>query len=214
MNDRLENKYTMYKAVETLLDNNAVKTATIPALTTAITNFKNFIVQISDMEQARSTSTSGKAADKKQKEDALISEAVPVAAALKALGSATNNTELAVIGKATKSSLYALRDTELDKDTQIIHDTANENIADLADYGVTAATLTSLQTRIDDFIAALGVREEGSALRVAAGIEVSSLFKDNDIILKNQMDAMMEQFRESDTLFYNEYQSARTIIDL
>jgi len=214
MNDRLENKLTMYRAVETLMDNNAAKTGPITALATAITNFKNLIGEIDTAEMEKQTATTGKTANKGEAEAVLIAEAVTIAAALKALGSVLNDKELLEAGSETKSSLYGTRDTDLITKTQVIHDFANTNAVALADYGITPAMITSLQTRIDDFNSALGTREESMALRVAAGAEVESFFKDADNILGNQMDTIMEVFRESDTQFYNEYKNARVIRDL
>ena len=214
MNDRLENKLTMYRAVETLMDNNAAKTGPITALSTAITNFKNLIGEIETAEQEKQTATTGKTASKGEAEAILISEAVTIAAALKALGSVTNDKELLEAGSETKSSLYGTRDTDLVTKTQQIYSYANTNAAALADYGITPAMITSLQTRITEFNAALGTREESMALKVAAGAEVEGSFNDADNILVNQMDKMMEVFRESDTQFYNEYKNARVIRDL
>jgi hypothetical protein len=214
MNDRQENKLTMYRAVETLLDNNAAKTGPITALATAITNFKNLIGEIDTAEQEKQTATTGKTASKGEAEAILISEAVTIAAALKALGSVANDKELIEVGGETKSSLYGTRDTDLVTKTQLIHDFANTNALPLADYGITPAMITSLQTRITNFNGALGTREESVALRVAAGAEVESFFKDADNVLLNQMDTIMEVFRESDTQFYNEYKNARVIRDL
>ena len=214
MNDRLENKLTMYKAVETLMDNNAAKTGPITALATSITNFKNLIGEIETAEQEKQTATTGKTASKGEAEAILISEAVTIAAGMKALGSVTNDKELLEAGSETKSSLYGTRDTDLVTKTQQIYNYANTNAAALADYGITPAMITSLQTRITEFNAALGTREESMALKVAAGAEVEGSFSDADNILVNQMDKMMEVFRESDTQFYNEYKNARVIRDL
>ena len=214
MNDRLENKLTMYKAVETLMDNNAAKTGPIAALATAITNFKNLIGEIETAEQEKQTATTGKTASKGEAEAVLISEAVTIAAALKALGSVTNDKELLEAGSETKSSLYGTRDTDLITKTQLIHDFANTNAVALADYGITPAMITDLQASITNFNSALGTREESVALQVAAGAEVESFFKDADNLLLNQMDKIMEVFRESDTQFYNEYKNARVIRDL
>ena len=214
MNDRLENKLTMYKAVETLLDNNAAKTGPITALATAITNFKNMITEIETAETEKQTATTGKTASKGEAEAVLISEAVTIAAGLKALGSVTSSEELMEAGSATKSSLYGARDTDLVGQAQRIHDYANDIAVALADYGITPAMITSLQTRITDFNNALGTREESVALRVAAGAEVEGFFKDADNVLLNQMDKIIEVFRESDTQFYNEYKNARVIRDL
>lgn len=214
MNDRLENKLTMYRAVETLLDNNAAKTGPITALATSITNFKNLIGEIETAEQERQTATTGKTATKGEAEALLISEAVTIAAGLKALGSVTNDKELLEAGSETKSSLYGTRDTDLVTKTQQIYNYANTNAAALADYGITPGMITNLQTQIATFNGALGTREESVALRVAAGAEVENFFKDADKILTNQMDTMMEVFRESDKQFYNEYKNARVIRDL
>lgn len=154
MRDRLENKLTMYRAVETLLDNNAAKTGTITALATAITNFKNFITEIDNAEQERIDATTGKSASKAEAESDMISEAVTIGAALKALESVTKNQELIAVGNVTKSSLDKTRDPDLVTITQRIHDYANDNSAALADYGVTPAMITSLQTRITEYNAA------------------------------------------------------------
>ena len=214
MNDRLENKLTMYRAVETLLDNNTLKTGTIAALTPAILSFKNLIVEIENTEQERITATPGKSASKADAEENLINEAVTIAAAIKALGNVTNDQELIEIGSETKSSLARKRDTELVAAAQRIYDTASTNSAALADYGVTPAMITDLQTRIADFDGALGTREESTSLRVAAGQELKNVFGQVDDVLTGQIDKMMEMFRESDTQFYNEYKNARVIRDL
>ena len=214
MNDRLENKLTMYRAVETLLDNNTAKTGPVAALAAAITNFKNLIMEIENAEQERINATAGKTVSKTNAESLLISEAITIAAALKALGSVTNDPELVAIGSATKSSLIGTRDTDLSTQTRRIYESANGNAVALADYGITPAMITSLQTRIADFDAALGTREESVSLRVAAGQELENFFKQADDILMNQTDKMMELFRTSDTQFYNEYKNARVIRDL
>ena len=44
MNDRQENKFTMYKAVSDLLDVNTAKTAAMSAFATALTNFKKEVL--------------------------------------------------------------------------------------------------------------------------------------------------------------------------
>ena len=214
MNDRLENKLTMYRSVETLLDNNAAKTGTIPALSTSITNFKNVLTEIDNAEQERISATPGKTATKTEAENILISEAVTVAAAIKAMGSVTGNQEAIDTGDVTKSKLVSARDTELTALTQRIYDYANTNAMALLGYGITAGMLSSLQARIIDFDAALGTREESVSIRVAAGQELETFFGQADDILTNQVDKMMEVFRESDTQFYNEYKNARVIRDL
>ena len=214
MNDRLENKLTMYRAVETLLDNNTAKTTPVTALTSSISVFKGLITQIEDAEVEKQQSTAGKTATKRAAETVLIDEAVTIAAALKALGSVTNDEELKAIGAITKSTLVSERDTNLSRKAQSIYDYANTNAVALADYGVDATMITSLQTRMDDFDAALGTREEGVANHTAATKKVEDFFTEADTILYEQVDKMMELFRTSDTPFYDAYKDARVVRDL
>jgi hypothetical protein len=214
MKDDFENKLTMYKTVETLFNNNSAKTTPIAALATSIANFKSMIDEIEKGELERKNATTGRSESKAAAKSALVSEAITIAAAVRALGSVTNNQELIAAGDISSRKLTRARDTDVVLRTQSIHNYANANAAALTDYGVTPAMIVSLQTRITAYDSKLGTREEGTALREAAGRKVKSFFEQADVILAEQIDGMMEIFRGSDTQFFNEYRSARVIRDV
>ncbi len=214
MNDVLENKLTMYEAVVSLLDGNTAKLAPITALTPVVADFKDRILAIKEKDTLANTAKAGKTQTKTADEAALISDTVTIAAALYALGSATNDDRLKSLSKVTKSSLVALRDTQLAIDVTNIKNLADSYAAPLAGYGITAPMIAALETKVTKFSTSLGARETGSAVSTSAFQQLDVMFKEADILLKEQMDKTMEIFRTSDPQFYGEYKQSREIIDL
>lgn len=214
MNDVLENKLTMYEAVVSLLDGNTAKLAPITALTPVIADFKDRILAIKEKDTLANTAKAGNTQTKTADEAALISDAVTIAAALYAYGSATNDDRLKAMSKVTKSSLIALRDTQLANDVTNIKNLADANAAPLAGYGITAPMIAALETKTNKFSASLGVRETGVAVSSSAFAQLDAQFKEADTLLKEQMDKTMEIFRTSDPQFYGEYKNSREIKDL
>ena len=214
MNDRLENKRTMYKAVTDLLDANTTKTAAIPALATALNSFKDLVDSISEKNQLKDTAASGKTALKTQLANDLIAVTVPVASALFALGSSNNDPRLKELGDVRKSDLQNLRDTELTDKVTIIKNLADANAAALAAYGVLPAEIAAIYTKSIAYDNSLGDKESSFSTKSSAGSVMSGIFKQADTILTDQLDRMMEKFNSSDQQFYLEYKSAREIKDL
>ena len=214
MNDKQENKFTMYQAVSTLLDANTAKTAAITAFGTAFTSFKDVLLSISEKNIQKNTATAGKTTLKNQQQSDLIESSLPIAGALYALGSATDDPRLQALGNLKKGYLSNLRDTELTDVITNLKNLADSYAAPLAAYGVTPAAISALDTKLTTYSAALGGKETGFATKVAAGNVLSNLFDDADAILKDQLDRMMEMFAPTDQQFYQEYKSAREIKDL
>jgi hypothetical protein len=214
MQDNLENKLSMYGAVISLLDANTTKTSSMTAFAPALLNLKNLKTQIEAKEIEHKDASTGKTANKQQAETALIKEAVRISAALFALGNATSNNVLIETGDKNKSFFKNLRDTDLKPEATIIYKAALDNTADIEAYGVSAAEITAFSNLIAAYEPTLGARESSRGLQTAAGKEVVSLFKQADTVLNTQLDSMMEKFASSDTQFYNQYHSAREIIDL
>ena len=214
MTDRQENKFTMYEAVTALLDANTAKTSSMTAFATTLTSFKDIITLISDKNIQKNTATAGKTALKNQQQQELIESALPIAGALYALGSATNDPRIQALGNIRKSTLQNLRDTELTDVITNIRTLANGYAPELVPYGVTGVAVTALDTKLSAYSSALGGKEAGFSTKLAAGVVLSNLFDDADAILKDQLDRMMEMFAPTDQQFYLEYKSAREIKNL
>lgn len=96
---------------------------------------------------------------------------------------------------------------------QNIHDLGAANAAALADYGVTAAKLTELQTAIDAFADAAAKPRAAISSRAAKTATLPQLFKQADAILTDRMDALLEMFAATNPDFVATYQSARVIVN-
>jgi len=214
MRDPLENRLTMFRAVETLLDNNTAKTAGITVFATRLAEFKDLITQIVDKEENRTNATKGMTADKQAKRDDMVEDAAVLAAKLKALGSDTNDDRLKQIGDIKRTDLAKMRDTQLLATIQGLVNTADSAAAGLAGYGVTAAMIAGLSTKMTTYNTALGSKEGSFSVKGAALTALNNLFDSANDILVNKLDNLMEGFKKDDNEFYNQYKAAREIRDL
>lgn len=214
MRDTLENRFTMYRAVESLLDANTAKTAGMTIFATRLGEFKDAIAAILEKEENRNNATAGMTADKKAKREDMIEDAAVIAAKLKVLGADTNDERLVQLADYNRTDLKKLRDTQLLPVVTGILNTADANAAGLAAYGVTAAMIASLGTKVSAYNTALGSKEVSFSVKGAAYTALLSLFDTADDILKNKLDNLMEGFKKDDNEFYNQYKAAREIRDL
>lgn len=214
MTDPQENKLSMYRVVEKLLDDNSIIWNGTPAFVTTKNAFSSKIAAISTASQQQQTINTGIATDKKLLKISLINIAAPVAAAVIAYASQTNNNELLNAVNFTQSQLAGTRDDMLGDRCQIIHTKANANLLALAPYGITAPVLTTLQTAITTYTAKVPAPTTAKQSKKTATINIRNLFKETDVILKLQLDKLMLVYKTTNSDFYNNYIGAREIINL
>lgn len=214
MRDTLENRFTMYRAVESLLDANTAKTAGMTIFATRLGEFKDAIAAILEKDENRNNATAGMTADKKAKRDDMIEDAAVLAAKLKALGSDTRDDRLMKIGDLKRTDLNKLRDTQLLTTVQGLVNAADATAAELVAYGVTAAMIAGLGTKMGSYNVSLGSKEVSFNVKGAAYTALQGIFVTADDILKNKLDNLMEGFKKDDNEFYNQYKLAREIKDL
>ena len=202
-----ENKLSMLEAVYALLQGNTDKTATIPAFAEGETGLQTLIQKIKDTNSQFKNLAAGKTATKHAAEDSLVEAVLEVSRRNK-------DEELKVKAGINISDLRGMRDTELAGKCQDIATAAADMADELVNYGITADKLTELNNKIAAYQTALGAQESGLAERTAARQALSDLFKQTDELLKEELDSLMELFRNSETDFYNQYQAARVIRDL
>jgi hypothetical protein len=94
-----------------------------------------------------------------------------------------------------------------------IHAAATENLAKLADAGVTAAKLTALKKLIDAFENLQTKPRQNLAKRSAATRLMPTLIRKADRIVGRRMNKLVVQFKTSAPDFYNAYQTAVSIVD-
>jgi len=213
MTDPQENKLSMYRAVITVLDNNAAEYAGVTALVTQVGNLHSSVDLIGQLAQTQTANITGVTLDKAMLQGQMVDMALRVAGALKAFASTGNNATLLQQADINKSTFTRARDDLRDDIAQQIHALANTNIAALAPFGITAATLSALQTRIDAYIAAIGSPRVARVKIKTATELLETEFARTDMILNDRIDGLIEQFKDSGTNFYADYKNARRIVN-
>jgi hypothetical protein len=113
--------------------------------------------------------------------------------------------------KYTESAVNKSSDSNLTSISQVVHDAANANAAALVAYGVTAANITTLQTTIISFIAAIPKGRVGTTDGEEATQLLATLFKTlTDTWAK--IDTLVEVVKVTQPNFYSEYQNVRKVI--
>lgn len=209
-----ENKLSAYRAVISVLDENQSIVTTLPALSSAVTNFKALVTDISLRDTEFTTSVSGKTKAKNLVEDELLDLLTPLADTLNAYASRNKIEDLKEKSKVSRAKLKGMRDNDMISKARLIYGLLDTNIAVLADYGITSARITALLNKIVEYEAALGVKETSFATKSATRQTLSQLFDQADMVLKTEIDALMENFKAGNKLFYDQYRSARVIKDL
>ena len=213
MNDVQENKLSMYFAIQKVCtDNNGVWNG-LPAFVSTFGEFETVIQSIQDIRLVQEQDTKGVTQDKQSAGEILIEQALIVSTAVHAYATDVNNNTLREKVNYSPSDLKIARDTIIIDMCQLVHNEANNVLADLADYGITAAELTDLQGKLDDYEAIVAGPRDAITDRASATAELESLFVTGDDVLNNKLDKLMTQFKQSDPGFHVQFYSSRKIVD-
>ncbi len=214
MTDKQENKLSMYRATETVLNDNIAIWTGNALFTTVKTALSAKIAALLTARQRQQEIITGIATDKQVLRKIMTTKAGSIAAKVVIYAEDTNNNELLNEVKVGNSRLDKERDDAIAGICQNIHDHANDNLVALAAYGITAPMLADLQTAITTYAAKVPKPRVAQAAKKAVTTEITNLIKDIDKTLKVRVDKLMEDYKTTETEFYNTYKSAREIINL
>jgi Carboxypeptidase regulatory-like domain len=213
MNANQESKLNMYRTVQDICNLNIAIITGIPALQSVFNALVEFIENIISAATNESLVISGIAIDKTVAKKNLCQSATNMAGLIFAYASSIKNNTLKQEVNFAYTDLFRLRDEELVPAVQNIVTAANTNLADLADYGVTAATISSLQAIIAEYSTAVPQPRSAKSIKEMYGKNLKQLFKDTDDLLKTQMDKLVANLKTTEPNFVSTYKSARVIID-
>jgi len=206
------NKLNAYRAVDAVLEDHETTWQTLPAFAAAVTEFREVIPEINGLAQVQSNGV-GAVPEKKAAFALMVEDAVQIAAATHAYAVKEGDYELAARVNHSHSDVVEGREAEVVNRCRDIHAAANENVAGLADYGVTATKLTRLKNKTDAFEGLQPKPRQRIAQRRAATDTLVRRFSTADGILSKRLDRLVLQFRDSAPDFFTEYRTARSIVD-
>ena len=117
--------------------------------------------------------------------------------------------------KADKSSseLYRLRNEDFETVVTETIKLLDENLPNMADYGLTEAKITDLKNSFDTFLLLSGKPRQYQIASVVATASLKELFSQTSDLFEEQLDPTMKQFKISDPKFYKGYLAARVVVD-
>lgn len=214
MNNRQEDKLSMFITVEDVCEDNEDILSSMPAFVKSFDRFKKVVSQIVTQQEIQKGKTTGITENKQKEEDRLIQITLEIASAVHSYASLIGDNGLKSNVDYSPTELKSARDTDLRAICQSVHRTAESVISGLADYGKTQEDLDKLQKAIDDFSEMLSKPRSAIGTRATATSRLQELFKEGDDLLKDHLDMMMVSYKASHPTFYNMYRSARMIVDM
>jgi len=207
------NKLKMTQATLGCLQDNAAACADIEGIQEATDEAQTLVDAIVERSLKQSAAT-GLTSFKSGVRQAMLAAAFKVCSGLTSLASKTQDTKLAAQANFSRTGLASGREQDVINRCQTLLDLGTANAAPLAaKYNVTANDLKALKTAIADFTAAQPKPRLGISASASATAELVDLFAQLDEVLNRQPDPLMETLASVNPSFYNEYQTARTIVD-
>lgn len=213
MNARQETWLSMYHAVIAHCDNHPAITAAVPAFATLLAELKAKKAAITSIATKEAQLSSTPATPKEASRISLCNKASEVAAIVFAFATAQKDHKLKEEVRTSFTKLRRLQDELLAPACMNIHKAATNNIAALAPWGITPATLTNFLAIINQYRSAISMPRNTTSLRSAYTAELKKLFTETNQLLKTQLDKVALQFKTTEPNFYNAYITNRIIID-
>ena len=220
MTDRQRSKLKSFLALITVCEkptHRALWNALV-AFTTVFDQFRSRIALVDAHTVVQGADRSGITRQKEEATRLLIDLDEEIAGALVAYAMLAGDQALRQKARVNRSDLEKLPDTDIDDHATMILAAARAlpNPAPAgkpaaADMGITPGKLDTLATRIETYNLLLGSPRaaRGEISNATRGIETA--IAEADELAKDGLDKLMLQFRGTD--FFNEYQSARKIVD-
>lgn len=213
MTSRDEAKLSMYRAVSQHCSANATIVNTNLAFKASNISMDAKIATLLTTETSVQKQTKGVAQDKGTLRATVVQSAFDTASQVYAYANKTKNDTLKQIVNYSITDLERIKDDLLIPTCNNIKKAANDNLAALADYGVTAATLTAFQTDMDNYSISVAKPRLAKTQKTTDNKNVKTTMKEIDNILKEEMDKTVVSFRKTNPDFVTKYKEVRKIVD-
>jgi hypothetical protein len=208
-----ENVTSMMETTLKFLDDNNTIWSGKAAFSATVTEAKDGVTEIRKAAARQESPTGGITDEKGLARGTLEDLALEVADAVSAFAAKSGNASLSADVHVSRSSLDQAQDDDLVQTGERIRDAANDNIASLADYEITAAKVTTLSNAITAFSGMKTAPRTAKASKSGATTSIASLVQTTRSLFRNQLDKLMTPFRKTNPEFYTGYFAARVIVD-
>jgi len=213
MNDKQENKYSMYLAVVKVCDKFNASWSGVTAFAEGYVTFRGHVAKLGDLLEQQLKAITGVRKDKLAALDTMVERTLPVAGMLFAYATDTDDNTLRDSAKLTASDLRQARDSVAGERARVIHTLAVPLEGALASYGLVGGQLTALDESISTYENLVASPRMAIITRKGATADMKVEIMAADKVLKDRLDPLSLQFSESAPEFYGPYKDARIIVD-
>ena len=213
MNRKQERKFSMYNAVSNYLKN--VDTTVIdkmPLMPEAMEALQKSIDEIRTISENQQQSRKAYRQIKQATREEVENTFYHLLGIVKSYAVNTNNQLLRDQVSYSLSSLKNMSDGNLQVATGIILEKANENVADLAIYGATVASLTAAEDLRTVYISKMADPRNAISFKAEETKLLKIEFAKADKLLEQKMDTFIIIIKYSDMTVYDIYKNNRKII--
>ncbi len=208
----LEDKLKMFETVDEFMQRYEADISSIPELINSCNELHTTIVLIKEKNETTKNARSGKFQAKLDAKHIMVAAIVPAARSLHSYARKNHIADIAAITRGvTRSSLLKLNKVEFDTKTDTIYKLLDANKDKLSGFNMDSAKVALVKAAIDGYYEAEKEHHASGEQQSAAHISLDEAFDLAEEILKEDIDGMMEHFRDVNPVMYNEYLSARVI---
>jgi hypothetical protein len=204
---------TMFETTLNFLeDNNSVWSGTA-AFADAVTRAKTGKDAINTSADSQQTPTSGVTDDKADARNDLEEKTLEIADQISAFAAKSGDNDLGAKVEMTKSSLDKMIESDLEQTAERVANLANDNIAALAAFDVTAADVTALTTARTTFVGIKTSPRQAAVDRKTQTLSLPQLIAKVRSIFRNEIDKMVTKKKKTHPDFFSGYFTARIIVN-
>lgn len=186
----------------------------LPALQTAAATLKTLLSQLDPLPEVQRTPTTGKTVDRQRAFAAAAEATLQTARIVYSYAKSQRNGDLMAKTLVRVSHFHRLRLAERIALMQQVHTAATAVLAQLAPYGVTAATLAGLKTKIDAAEALLTQFRAAILARAVVTEQIGDILRRAEDVLAHDIDPLVDTLRMTHPEDWAKYRAARAIIHL
>lgn len=212
MTAKQENQLSMYYVLQTLCDTHTAIWQNDKPFQRAYEEFLTKLPQIAQYRDRQNQNIGGLTKNKSSRRETLIDQAYFVANRMQSYATVVQNNEL--LGKInhSRTNFVKYRDTDLVGLCNIVLEQAQIHLGELAEYSVSADTLSNLQAAIQAYQDEIGKPRASQSSTKSATETLQKLFLETNALLTERLDKDIEVFRLTQPDFYAQYLNARRIV--
>ena len=203
----------MYKSVKSIIAKNQAAWTGLAAFGSSFQTFTDRLQALEESGYQQNLAIVGVSAVKNAKRTLVVDRAYAISSGIVAYAVVNNDVETINHMKISRHELEKAGKTKLLVLVDRILIRANSIVGQLSDYGIDQTSIDELQTLRDELDVQLSAPRNAIIERKNQTIRIKTLVKEIDIVLKLQLDKLMEILKEDHPDFFTAYTNARVIVD-